>query len=341
MTAPQGDSTAAGELLQQLVRDGFASATAVLHPMPGGVSSDVYLVEDRGGRFVVKRALPRLRVRQEWLADVSRNEYERRYLQYVGAFLPQAVPRLLGAGEGYVAMEYLGPEFQNWKTLLMSSRGTVRHAASAGAVLGAIHARSRGDAAAARDFDSAENFRQLRVDPYLLATAQAHRSVAGLITAEAQRLLATREALVHGDFSPKNMLISDDRFVLLDCEVAWYGDPAFDVAFLTTHLLLKSACLPEQRDFSAQIAAFLAAYSTSSGASEGDERSCDLRAARLAPMLLLARVDGKSPVEYLDRRQQDDVRRFALATIAENAERTMAALCQKWFNALTSSGANS
>ena len=61
-----------------------------------------------------------------------------------------------------------------------------------------------------------------------------------VLRAEAERLVTCRSVLVHGDFSPKNLLVSGDRLVIIDCEVAWYGDPAFDLAFLLNHLCLKA-----------------------------------------------------------------------------------------------------
>jgi aminoglycoside phosphotransferase (APT) family kinase protein len=210
--------------------------------LTGGVSSEIYRVDDGVETFVVKRALAKLRVSEDWSADVGRNRFEQSYLSYVGQFLPAAVPRVRQArpDHGYFTMEYLGPEFSNWKQLLMSGHCQVRHAILAAEVLGSIHAKSAGDEDAARLFDTGLNFRQLRTEPYFLTAARRHPELRQLIETEVERLESTHQCLVHGDFSPKNMLIHQDRLVLLDCEVAWYGDPAFDVAFLLNHLLLKS-----------------------------------------------------------------------------------------------------
>ena len=192
--------------------------------------------------FVVKRALARLRVKDVWLANVDRNRSERQFIEYVGRFLPGTVPALRPSppDRSYFAMEYLGAGFSNWKRMLLKGETHSKDAIQAGDVLGSIHAHSAGDAGAARLFDTTNNFTELRIEPYLLTTGRRHPDLQQRFDAEASRLAATRLALVHGDFSPKNILISSARFVLLDCEVAWYGDPAFDVAFLLTHLLLKS-----------------------------------------------------------------------------------------------------
>ncbi len=121
--------------------------------------------------------------------------------------------------------------------------------------------------------------------------------------AEVERLLATREALVLGDWSPKNLLVYSDRVLALDFEVAHRGDPAFDVAFMLTHLVMKSIHLPPHASRVRSAAdAFLAGY----GSSVPDPRVT----AELG-CLLLARVDGKSPAEYLSEPERVTVRALA------------------------------
>ncbi|WP_428940266.1 phosphotransferase family protein [Fontivita pretiosa] len=317
-----------GEFLRQLVADGLTSPRATLVPLAGGVSSDIYLVSDveSGGghtpqrRFVVKRALARLRVKDDWRADVGRNISEQNFIRYVSAFLPDAMPRLIAGSQqhAYFAMEWLDDQrFANWKTLLMHGRIDPRHAAMAGSILGTIHARSAGDPHAERTFATDRNFHELRIEPYLLTTARRHPDLQPVIDAEAQRLGQTHEALVHGDFSPKNMLIGGPRMVLLDCEVAWYGDPAFDGAFLVTHLCLKALYHGRHLDELRQsIDRFMSSYATSRD-DDAAIQQFQHRLARLVPMLLLARLDGKSPVEYLtDENQRQWLRDLARELIA-------------------------
>jgi len=90
-----------------------------VRPLTGGVSSEILLVQDDSERFVVKRALARLRVADEWYADTSRNRYEADFLEYAGRIAPDAVPQVLARGNDWFAMEYLGPDFANWKSLLL------------------------------------------------------------------------------------------------------------------------------------------------------------------------------------------------------------------------------
>lgn len=333
----QAGYAAGSDFLATLRRDGvLRHPDATLTPLTDGVSSEIYRVNDGGDLFVVKRALPRLRVRDEWLADVNRNRYEQLYIQYVARFMPRAVPALrpVPAGRGYFAMELLGPEFGSWKKLLMAGHVRMEDALDAAKLLGTIHARSAGDSEAARLFDTTANFIQLRVDPYLLTAGRRHPDLQPLFHAEAERLAATRLCLVHGDFSPKNLMISPARMVLLDCEVAWYGDPAFDLAFLLTHFLLKGLYhAPRELGFASMAAAFWRRYGEVAGGAI-DIEALQPRVARLLLMILLARIDGKSPLEYLRRPGQSQrVRAFTRPRIAA-AVSSLGEIFTAWFASL-------
>jgi aminoglycoside phosphotransferase (APT) family kinase protein len=297
------------EFLELLRREGMIHHTdARLTALTGGVSCEIYLVEDGAEKFVVKRALAKLKVKADWFADVNRNRYEWEFIRYVARFIPDAVPALRhhSATGNYFAMEYLGDEFRNWKQLLLAGEADPGHAARAGNLLAQIHRHSAGDAEASRLFDTTTNFFQLRIEPYLLAAGAKHPGLRSLFEAEAARLGAARECLVHGDFSPKNILVSRERMVLLDCEVAWYGDPAFDLAFMLNHFFLKALRQsPCDAGLRRMVDEFWAAYQRVRPAPE-----LDARVGQLLLMLLLARVDGKSPVEYLDAVRQDFIRHF-------------------------------
>lgn len=318
--------------LERLRRAGHVRRPdARLTALSGGVSSDIFLVEDGSNRFVVKRALPKLRVKEDWTADVRRNTTEREYLECVGRLAPGTVPRVLFADTdgGYFAMEYLDAGFENWKLQLLGGTYHLAHARAAGRALGEIHRRTAGDRALRQRFDTTPNFHQLRTAPYLLTTGERHPAVRDHFFAEAVRIESTRECLVHGDFSPKNILVGTGRLVVLDCEVAWYGDPAFDVAFLLNHFFLKRLYhAPRGRELAELIAGFWASYRASR---TDPPANLEERVARLLPLLLLARVDGKSPVEYLDPARAATVRTFALAQIPTPATK-LAALVQAWFD---------
>lgn len=318
--------------LETLRRDGCVrDPQATLTPLSGGVSSDIYLVQDGAECFVVKRALAKLRVKDDWFANIGRNATEQAYIRRVARFLPEVVPQLRSAHPhaGYFSMEFLGAGFANWKKLLLDGVCETAHAAQAGKILGTIHRQTAGDTEAARNFDTTPVFHQLRIEAYLLTTGARHPGLRKFFEREAARLEAAREALVHGDFSPKNILISSDRMVLLDCEVAWYGDPTFDVAFLLNHFFLKSLHhAPKSFSLEKMIAAFWRAY-TETRASD-DVRRVEQRLVPLLLMLLLARVDGKSPAEYLAAPKQQVIRDFVSAHLPSPPE-TLARLSEIWF----------
>jgi aminoglycoside phosphotransferase (APT) family kinase protein len=323
-------------ILKLLHADGrLQSQNARAVPLTGGVSSDVFLVEDGDRQFVVKQALPKLKVQDLWQADISRNRTEFEYLNFVGRILPQAVPKVFAAGDGYFTMEYLGEGFVNWKQMLLAGQCNPDDAAQAGRTLGIIHRISSGDAEAARIFDTTENFHQLRTDPYLVTTGRRHPELREYFERETVRLESTRECLVHGDYSPKNILIGNGRQVLLDCEVAWYGDPAFDLGFLLNHLLLKSLHhAPQDVGLQEMVEQAVHGYYAERRLPRDKQSSFDHRTAGLLPLLLLARIDGKSPAEYLRSEREKDFVRGFVTSVLPVADLTLAELSKRWFAAL-------
>jgi aminoglycoside phosphotransferase (APT) family kinase protein len=291
-------------------------------PLSGGVSSDIWRVDLAGGSVCVKRALPRLRVQQTWEAPVERNAYEYEWFRAAAAAVPQAVPRMLARGRGAFAMEYLPPErYPVWKGLLRDGHAEPAFAAAVGALLARIHAATAGDAAIAARFPTDGLFHALRLDPYLVATAARHPSLRGQLESLVKATAENHRCLVHGDVSPKNILAGPHGPVFLDAECAWYGDPAFDVAFCLNHLLLK--CLwnrPAAPGFLRCFESLFDAYAR--GVTWEGTGPLERRVARLLPGLLLARVDGKSPVEYLtDEGDKETARRVAVSLLEEPVEK--------------------
>ena len=319
------------EILKALQTAGLVSSDPVVTALTGGVSCDIWKVEDGGRAFAVKRALPKLRVTAEWLADPARNFHEQEYIRYVAGFLPDAVPQIVFSGPEFFAMEFLGGEFSDWKKSLLAGHADTVVAERVGSTLARIHRESWLDPALARSFDTDKNFYDLRIAAYLLSTAEKNPASAGAIRAEADRLGKTKVALVHGDYSPKNLMVAPGRLVVLDCETAWFGDPAFDMAFLLNHLLLKGLHhAPAAEPFHKLVDAFLLAYRTTSPLHAPEVES---RASKLLPMLTLARVDGKSPVEYLtDERKKHFVRAFTSHPIQNST--SLEVLVSDWFRSV-------
>ena len=292
-------------------------------PLAGGVSSDILVAEVADRRFCIKRALPRLKVAAVWEAPVERNAAEAAWFRTVAGWLPESVPKLLGEDPalGMFAMEYLPPErYPVWKNQLRDGEIDADFAAEVGSRLGHVHRQSANRTDLAAQFANDEIFEPIRIEPYLRAAASRHPALAPRLEHLASTTMATKQVLVHGDVSPKNILCGPDGPVFLDAECAWYGDPAFDLAFCLNHLLLKGSWQPQWKArylacFERLSQAYLAAVNWESP--EGFEARC----AALLPGLWLARVDGKSPVEYLTdepRRQavRDAARRFLEQPVA-------------------------
>jgi len=282
-------------------------------PLEGGVSSDIRIVHSSQGSYVLKCALGKLRVKADWFADPARSSIEVRGLQQLARLLGQAhVPKVLWADEAThrFAMELVDSRFRNWKQELLRDNVDIVTARAAGRLLGQLHTQSHSDPGLASQFDNREPFIELRIRPFFERIAQRNPPLAPAIAGIVHDILATRNALIHGDFSPKNLLVDAGEVVILDCEVAHWGDAHFDVAFCIAHLLLKSfrRQAPAALILSA-IHAFL----------------CEYRLVGLVPLdhhfvqqlgcLLLARLEGDSPIDYLDDLNVSEVKQLGTELI--------------------------
>jgi aminoglycoside phosphotransferase (APT) family kinase protein len=284
---------------------GLGRASSI-HALSGGVSSDIWRVDLASGPVCVKRALPRLRVAQLWEAPVERNRYERMWLQAAAQAVPGCTPRVLSWDDeqGLFAMQYL--DYPVWKERLRQGDADPAFAAQVGAALAGIHAATAGRDDIATRFPTDGIFYAIRLEPYLVATAERNPDLNDRLLSLCERTSREKRTLVHGDVSPKNILVSPQGPIFLDAECAWYGDPAFDLAFCLNHLVLKSFWVPHPRlrdCFESLAGSYLSRVTWETGIEE--------RVATLLPGLLLARVDGKSPVEYLNQAQRNQVRQLA------------------------------
>ncbi len=314
------DLTPDREMLATLKRHGLLddAATANFTVLTGGVSSDIWKVETAGGVFCVKRALAKLKVDADWFAPVERNRYEVAWYRIANKIIPGSAPRILAHDEEAMlcAMEYLDPHsYLLWKNELRDGRVDTRQAAKAGSFLGRIHSQTANDDAVKAQFPSAEIFQAIRLEPYLEATALRHPDLQAQLFSLSRRTAGTSITMIHGDVSPKNILLGPDGAVFLDAECACIGDPAFDLAFCLNHFLLKCIWTPSAaREFITCFREMTAGYLREVDW-EGRE-ILEQRAATLLPALLLARVDGKSPVEYITAApDKEQVRRCARALL--------------------------
>ncbi len=316
MPVDGADSAGIADLLAGLGRMGLLSPGEIpgVSPLTGGVSSDISRVDLVCGPVCVKRALPKLKVQADWRAPIERNRWEVGWLKVAGAIVPGSVPRILAedASSAMFAMEYLEPaRHPVWKSQLRNGIVEPAFAAEVGRRIARIHAHTAGRDEVAAGFATDHIFFPIRLEPYLRATAQIHTDLAKHLEALVEVTGNTKLALVHGDVSPKNILCGAHGPVFLDAECAWFGDPAFDLAFCLSHMLLKCVWRPQWAP------AYLACYDALAqaylqGVAWEDPARVEARTAHLLPGLFLGRVDGKSPVEYLtDDWQRDAVRRVA------------------------------
>lgn len=319
----------ASVVLPALLRMGLADAEdhPEIVPLTGGVSSLIVRVDtrkgSRGAVFCIKQALPELKVTSHWRAPLARNHAELAWIREVATIVPDAVPEILGedAPSYCFAMAWLAPEQHPvWKTQLRDGQIYPEFAAQVARCLALIHATTAGQTALSEQFAYDQNFFELRLDPYFGAAAAVHPDCASVLHDLITQTAGNRLALIHGDVSPKNILAGPAGPIFLDAECAVYGDPAFDVAFCLTHLIAKCLWRPARTDdYLACFDAFTAHYFA--GVNWEKVETLEARTSKLLAAILLARVDGKSPLEYLTESDRPRLRAFARRWLLSPANR--------------------
>lgn len=302
--------------------EGAPVATCVL---VGGVSNRTVLVQwPNGDAWVMKQALAKLRVKAVWFSDPARIHREALGLRWMEKLLPGASPALIFEDEAnhILAMQAVPQPHDNWKAMLL--RGDLRdeHVMQFATILAGIqrNALAQSDALSTR-FEDQAFFESLRLEPYFAYTAAQVPPAAAFMRALIERTRANRHTLVHGDYSPKNVLVQGDRLMLLDFEVMHWGDPAFDVGFSMAHLLSKAHhCSANAGRAATQRAAFARAaqlyWQTYFARVAGLFGDLELRSVHCTLGCLLARVAGRSPLEYLSEGERRRQRKVVLALLA-------------------------
>jgi len=302
-----------------LARRGLISSPVVRAVrLAGGVSNIVLAVRHGDREFLVKQSLARLAVDDEWLAPTDRIITEAEAMVTLAGITPDHVPRVYDqdAEHHTIVLQLAPPGWSDWKSALMAGRVDKSVAGALGGILGTWHRRTLHADDLGTRLESFEAFELLRIDPYYRTVGMRLPRVANAMEELIRRMAATRVCLVHGDFSPKNILVAPDHGTrletgqaplspwVIDFEVAHRGDPAFDIAFMCTHLLLKSLAMPASGpSLDACLREFITQYNTEAAASKPNHPT-SLRMdwtyiCQHIGALLLARVMGKSPVEYL------------------------------------------
>lgn len=297
-----------------------AGEVPAMRALPGGVSNRAVLVERvTGEAWVVKQALAKLRVAVDWFSSPARIAREALGLRWLAQLAPPGTttPLVFEDRDRYIlAMEAVPQPHDNWKTLLLAGHLDPDHVAQFARLLATIGREAAGDADIAVAFDDRTFYDSLRLEPYYRYTATQVPESAPFYDALLTETWGTRLTLVHGDYSPKNILVHRGRLILLDHEVIHYGDPAFDLGFGLTHLLSKAHHLPARReDFGAAALLFWQTYRATLG-DPSWAATLEPRAVRHTLACLLARVAGRSPLEYLDAEERARQRAAVVSLLA-------------------------
>ena len=278
-----------------------------------GVSSDIWYVKTEKNReFCIKRALAKLTVKEDWYAPISRNKFEAMYFQYCFEIAPYNFPKILGHdNKNYIlAMKWYNPNnFLVWKKKLLNRKIEKDDIRNVSNLLIKKHERFFNSKKFEKKFDNDSTFYSIRIEPYILFTSKKYPDFKCRFDNVAKSLVKNKKTLIHGDFSPKNILIKGNTPLILDAETACWGDPVFDLAFCNNHLLLKSLLLDGLGKKLLNLS-FKFVKNYIDNISWEDKNSFTKRLLDITPLLLLARVDGKSPIEYFKLKQQEITRQL-------------------------------
>ena len=289
----------AADYLRQ--RGWIGEGPARIEPLTGGVSNIVLRVETPDRLFVLKQSRPQLRTRDAWFSDLERVYREQEVMQTLAPLLPPyTVPEVLFADRAnYVfAMAHAPRGAKVWKQQLLDGDIDFAVGENAGRILGRIHEATARDSLLVDRFANRTVFVQLRVDPFYRRIQERRPEVADAVAPLIERLMTAREALCHGDYSPKNILTHEHGFTLVDYETAHLGDPTMDLGFCLSHLLLKAVKRSHDRQRHFDLTRrFWQGYSAET--TFLPEIELQRRGIEHCAVCLLARIDGTSPVEYL------------------------------------------
>ena len=341
MNVAQEDAAGGPDVDASLRRMGLiGTQQASFVALTGGVSSRILLVDNGSQRFCYKQALSKLNVADDWFAPVGRSRSEVDWIRKANRVLHGLAPKVLAVDDQAMAfaMEYF-PIDQHpiWKAEMQRGSETAAPAAAAGRALAAVHGATTRQSDVASAFANHEQFHALRVEPFFVTVAYHHSDLAPQITDAVKLLESARLAVIHGDFSPKNILVGGKHGVIvLDAECATFGDPAFDYAFCLTHLLLKARAYPDHLSRTvAAVNAFKEAYRF--GVTWESIGTLERRVLTILPILMLARVDGKSPVDYLHQSDRAMTRSFTRDRIGDpRVSSNLETFLSEWLGAVTS-----
>jgi aminoglycoside phosphotransferase (APT) family kinase protein len=318
------DSSQLARYLRETGRIG-SGEEPILKKLSGGISNKtVWVQRSRGPAWVMKQALPKLRVQSDWFSDPARINIEANGLRYLPRVAPKGsiTPLIFqDSAQNLLAMEAVPEPHQNWKQQLLCATVQKEFFSQFAELLGSIHRESfRLRHELEPIFAEKRFFQTLRLEPYYEYSAVVVPQAGAFLKELVAWTLNRSDTLVHGDYSPKNVLVYDQRLVLLDHEVLHFGDPAFDIGFSLTHFLGKALHVREQRLALIEGARWYWSHYLDEIRGLPWVADLELRAAKHTMACVLARVCGRSPLEYLRAEERLIQRQIALEMIDENLE---------------------
>ena len=271
--------------------------------LTGGVSSEVYHVKTNKNNYCIKRSLKRLLVKKKWIANTNRIKFEYLWLKHCQNILKRNIPNTyeFNNKKKYIVMEYLKTsQYKTLKQLYFNKIININTIRSISKHLYKIHSKSSNYKTKKTFEGNYKNFYDLRLDPYFNEVGRVYPKYKGYIKKINENYIKHSNTLVHGDFSPKNILVGKNKIIYLDAECCNFGDPVFDLVFFTNHLLIKSIFFKDKsQEFIKLYISFYKEYL--SNLSTKNFNSYIDRIIKMTPIMLLSRVDGKSPVEYINK----------------------------------------
>ena len=296
-----------------------------------GVSSDIWHVKTSYNEFCIKRALEKLTVKEDWYAPIDRNDFEAKYFTYCKTVEPNSFPKILGHDNinHILAMEWFdNKKFLVWKKKLLEKSISLKDGKRIGKLLGLIHKSFFRKRKYEKIFLNDKTFYDIRIEPYLVFTSKYYPEFSAEYKSTIDLLTKNKSTIIHGDFSPKNILLGKNFPVILDAETACWGNPVFDLAFLNNHVILKSILNSEvSKSYFNLSNHFLKSYFASFPIMNNS--NFIKKFIILQALLILARVDGKSPVEYFTNKHKNLARTLAKNLIA-NKSKTLNVFYKEW-----------
>jgi 5-methylthioribose kinase len=305
-------------VVSYLTERGLLTGDATVETLTGGVSCIVLAVSNSQVDLVVKQALPELKTQAKWVADQRRAIVEARAMQVYHSVTADSVPELIDCDseEFTLTMSRLARSCTNWKIDMLEGRIHPEMGGKLGLILAKWHNAAANSSEIKEEFMEGALFEQLRVAPFYRTVAAVNPQLTSVINALIAEITEVKATLVHGDFSPKNiMATTENRPIVLDFEVAHTGNPVFDLAFLLAHLLCKVIRTEDNSEKELLLATasqFLNTY----------EANTQLPVAKSLPghiaLIALARVEGISPVNYLDQPAQQHLIAITKAALLDS-----------------------